>query len=347
LADRKGVDFAELPPADLRHILDHTRDLWTGLHGARIFLTGGTGFFGKWLTGSLAYVRAQIALDIRLTVLSRSTGGVAGFDNVRGDVRDFAFPDGGFTHVIHGATPASAALNNSNPGEMFDILVSGTRRVVEFCEASGAKSMLLCSSGAVYGRQPAQIDHVSEDYPGGPDPLLPGSAYAEGKRASELLCATASGLSRCVSARCFAFLGPHLPLDTHFAAGNFLGDALAGRTIVVGGDGTPLRSYQHPADLMIWLWTLLARGTHRRAYNVGSEQAVSIGGLAELIRSVVAPATRVEIRGTARHGIPPERYVPSTERARRELGLETFISLEDAIRRTAAWHRERAAFVRI
>jgi len=333
------VDSLALASADLRHILDHTRDLWPSLNGARIFITGGTGFFGKWITGSLAYACAELGLKIQATVLSRSSV-VDGFEAVVGDVRDFQFPVGEFSHVLHAATPASAMLNDSRPSEMFDIIVAGTRRVLEFSEKSKADSLLLCSSGAVYGRQPLEIDRVTEDYAGGPDPLAASSAYAEGKRASELLCAISPHLKRFVTARCFAFLGPHLPLDTHFAAGNFLRDALAGRDIAIGGDGTPLRSYLYPADLAIWLWTLLARGKQRRAYNVGCERAVAIAELAEIVRANVAPNVKVDIRGgPARDGALPERYVPSTARAREELGLQTWIPLEDAIQRTAAWHR--------
>ena len=94
------------------------------------------------------------------------------------------------------------------------------------------------SSGAVYGRQPLTVDHISEDYSGAPLTTDPKSAYGNGKRASEWLAATYAaekGLS-CKIARCFAFVGPYLALDKHFAVGNFMRDVLSGKPILIGGD---------------------------------------------------------------------------------------------------------------
>ncbi len=317
---------------DIEHILEHTQELWHELRGASLFVTGGTGFFGRWMIESFCAANRQFQLGARLVVLSRhSHTPREGVSFCSGDVRTFEFPDGDFSHILHLATPASAALNNSRPFEMQEICVDGTRRVLELARLRSVEKFLLASSGAVYGRQPRDLEKTPEDYLGGPDPLDPKSAYAEGKRMAEWMCA-ASGLDVKI-ARGFAFLGPYLPLDTHFAAGNFIADALAGHPIVVQGDGTPVRSYLYAADLAIWLWTILLRGETRRAYNVGSERETNIADLARLI------SASVEIRGTPVIGEKPERYVPSTMRARTELHLKECIDLSESIRRTIAWHR--------
>jgi nucleoside-diphosphate-sugar epimerase len=325
---------------DLSHILEHTQGLWHELRGASIFVTGGTGFFGRWMIESFHAANQQFQLGARLVVLSRNPQKPReGISFCPGDVRTFDFPNSDFSHVIHLATPASAALNNSQPFEMQEICVDGTRRVLELARLRGAAKFLLSSSGAVYGRQPPDLEKTPEDFMGGPDPLDPRSAYAEGKRMAEWLSATASRTSGLEAkiARGFTFLGPYLPIDTHFAAGNFIADALAGRPIVVQGDGTTVRSYLYIADLAIWLWTILLRGESGRAYNVGSEQAINIKDLAGLVARIAG--LPVEVRGTAVVGEKPDRYVPSTLRARTELHLQEHIDLSESIRRTLAWHR--------
>lgn len=138
-------------------------------------------------------------------------------------------------------------------------------------------------------------------------------------------------------ARPFAFVGPCLPLDRQFAIGNFLRDALQGGPIVIRSDGTPLRSYMYAADLVVWLWTILARGTVARPYNVGSEVAYSLRQVGELIARSGPRTIDIEVGATPQPG-PPPRYVPSTARARGELGLREAVGLDEAVKRTLAWH---------
>ena len=339
-----------LPTEDLAHVLDYTREHWAEAQGRSFFITGGTGFFGMWLLESFAYINDTLGLDLRATVLTRDPVAFAAkaphltaradLTFIRGDVRFFEFPPGQFDYVIHAATEASAKLNEADPQEMLDAIIGGTRRVLEFAAQAGVKKLLLTGSGAVYGKQPAEITHVSEDYLGAPDPLLPSSAYGEGKRVSEHMCvihARKHGYEVKI-ARCFAFVGPHLPLNAHFAIGNFIRDAMLGGAINLAGDGTPMRSYLYASDLTVWLWTLLLKAPKERAYNVGSDKDLSIQQLAKVVcETIGANAIVTAMKRPAPSG-PVSRYVPSIAKAVDGLGLQVSISLVQGIRNTALWH---------
>lgn len=335
-----------LPAAELDEVIHNVGD-WEPLRGARLFITGGTGFFGRWMLESLAHANRTLDLRLSATVLTRD---VASFHTraphiqsklfhwIEGDVRSFPFPDDSFSHVIHGASATEANLYRDQPKEMLDTIVAGTQHMLDFTAGAGAKRMLFLSSGAVYGPQPSQLTHIPEDFHGASVPLEDHTVYARGKRMAEEICALRQkqGGIEIPIARGFAFVGPHLPMDTHFAIGNFISDALAGRPIRIEGDGTPMRSYLYAADLAAWLWTILLRGRGGRAYNVGSDEDLSIFDLA----CRIAQPRHLEII-QAKHGLPgsaPTRYVPSIERAKQELGLKVCVPLDEAIERTRCWH---------
>jgi dTDP-glucose 4,6-dehydratase len=166
------------------------------------------------------------------------------------------------------------------------------------------------------------------------------SAYGEGKRLVEQMCALTPEVETVV-ARCFSFIGPHLPLDARFAAGNFLRDAIAGGPIVVQGDGTAERSYLYAADLVVWLLTLLLKGKPRRAYNVGSEESITVLELARRVATRKGSRGEVLVAGAGRSSptASPSAYVPDIARARDEFGLATWIDLNEALTRTMAWQR--------
>ncbi len=318
---------------DLDHVLRHTRDLWDGIRGKRLFVTGGTGFFGVWLVESFLWANERLGLQAQMVVLSRDPEAfrrkMPHLANQRalgfhaGDVRCFAFPDGPFSHVIHAAAPDSATYHAREASLVVDTIVDGTRRTLDFALRCGASRFLLASSGAVYGPQPADLTHIPETFRGAADPMDLASAYGHGKRFAEHLSALYAGRHgiEAAIARGFTFVGPHLPLDLNYAVGNFLRDALAGGPIRIEGDGTPCRSYLYAADLAVWLWTILFRGKNCRPYNVGSDQDLTIAELARAVASAVAPPAEIKIAKAPRPGEPPLRYVPATKRAADELGL--------------------------
>jgi dTDP-glucose 4,6-dehydratase len=336
-----------LPSEDLEHVMRHCEAVWNSLRGARIFITGGTGFVGKWLLESFSWANRQYSLGAKVVVLSRNPGAfessmphLVSDDSISlhcGDVRGFTPPAGEFSHVIHAAASVDP---HDAPVQVANTIIDGTRSVLEMSVLCGAESVLLISSGAAYGTQPPTIDKMPETYNGTPDWLDARSAYGGSKRTSVLLGAIYSATFQLPIkiARCFAFVGPHLPLDKHYAAGNFVRDYLRGEPIKVSGDGTPLRSYLYAADLAIWLWTILVEGKSLYPYNVGSEQPISIADLAYTIARLGSPAPKVVIASSPTPGKAPARYIPDTNRAHSELGLTARIGLMEALRRTILWY---------
>jgi nucleoside-diphosphate-sugar epimerase len=342
-----GSNGRPLPARDLAHVLEHTASLWEELRGGRILVTGGTGFFGRWMLESFLRANDEFQLGAAAIVLTRDPGRFAdaaphvarhtAISLQQGDVRSFEWPAGACTHILHMAT--ETVLSDS-PAASFETAVLGTRRVLDYAVPHRPVKLLLTSSGAVYGPQPPNLDRVPEEYFGAPRPEDPSAGYAHGKRAAEFLCAAAAKEStlEVKIARCFAFVGPLLPLDANFAIGNFIGDALSGDQINVRGDGTARRSYLYAADLAVWLWTVLFKGESVRQYNVGSEADVSISELAHRVARIVEPGIPVRVAQPMTRGQRPSRYVPSTARALDGLGLRQHVDLDDAVSRTADWY---------
>lgn len=308
---------------------DNRFDGRAALGQKRLFITGGTGFFGKSMLDYRLRHPEWPWAQAEWVVLSRSPERFAasyprlanqsGVSFAAGDVRDFVFPEGHFDAIIHAATSAVTTLSDD---EMTSVILDGTKHVAEFAMTTGCSKVLFTSSGAVYGPRTAP---ASEE-----DDCRPFTAYGKGKLEAEKILIE-SGLEAKI-ARCFAFVGPHLNRGIHYAIGNFIQNCLDGKPIVINGDGTPLRSYLYADDLVEWLFAILERGESGRPYNVGSDHAVSIRELAEAVRNALGSKSEIIVKGTPKADEKPLVYVPSIERACSELGLEVKVSLEEAIR---------------
>ena len=350
-----------IPKEDQEFILSQLKDSARTLSNEHVLITGATGFFGKWLTQSLLAMDRELGLNLSLTLVTRNKERALkespwlkkqiNVEWIESDIRELKSKKV-YTTIIHGAAAASRDLNENHSKVMFDTIVDGTKKVLQLTENSPCKRVLFISSGAVYGTQPPLLSHIPEDYMGGPDLYSPQAAYAEAKRAAEFLCAAQSRTQgfELKIARCFAFVGPYLPLDIHFAAGNFLKEILENKTITLSGDGSPLRSYLYTADLLVWLLKILLNGTDRTPYNVGSDQALSILELAQILDKIgekLYPERKnlhQRILMTTPKSIPTlsrNIYVPSIKRAQAELGLEVWTDLQSALIKTLRWYEKQ------
>jgi len=307
-----------------------------------IFLTGGTGFFGRSILRDI--ISNTPNGQPKITILSRNPNKFlaihpefAGHKSIifkKGDIqiRDSLPWHDNFTHILHAAADSTLGFKLT-PMQRFDQGVEGTRNILDLAIATGAHRFLFTSSGAVYGDQPSKLPAIPESWLGAPVLSNTSTAYGQAKRASEHLCHLVGeehGLE-VVIARCFTFIGSDLPMNAHFAIGNFIRDAMTSDEIIVQGDGTPLRTYLDQHDLAHWLLTLLSHGKQGQTYNVGSDEVVSIADLAHLVRNVIAPDKPVRILGRSKTGVAGKRYVPDVQKVQKELGLSVNISLREAI----------------
>jgi len=340
---------------DCTRAAHQTDSLWNDLAGKRVFITGGTGFFGTWFLELLTTAIDLREIDCDVVVLSRDPGkfsrGPAGhlvhhrcIRMLQGDVCSFIYPAGNFEYVAHFGSTGPKSWHDADPLGFYDVVVNGTRRVLDFCVRAEARRFLLASSGLVYGNHGTLPSApIAETYAGCSDPASVASANAESKRAAEFLTVATARAHPSLSvaiARGFAFIGPYMPERATFAAYDFIQDAISGRSLTINGDGTPVRSYLYGADLAIWLWTLLLRASENTTWNVGGEIPVSIKELAEHVAGASSPRPPVKVSRAPSKDQPAAWYVPNTAKARQQLGLTETHSLDESVGRTLRWYRE-------
>jgi len=317
----------------------------SALDGARILLTGGTGFVGKWLIeiAKIAHENSQSRIEIvvptrNLTSVHALATRAIGFTElslVEGDLLTAELNVGNIDMIIHAATPASAELNESDPQEMLRINSQSMISALHY--AKNGVPFLFTSSGAVYGLQPQSISHFMEGVamPSAPEQQL--TAYGKGKQVAESLCVEA-GLSQACSpiiARLFTFSGNHLPRNTHFAIGNFVQNVLDRKPIFINSDGQSRRSYLFGADMATWLWCALSEREIAQPLHVGSERSISILELAQVVAKVSEQILNfkpdINLAIPASNKTIFHQYVPATVMTRSFLKTEEWTSLEKSI----------------
>lgn len=310
---------------------------------ANLLVIGGTGYFGKSILD--AYDRGLLkkwnidTIDIvsRNTEIIKANNPNLIKENIFLHTIDVSecdsLPEADF--IIHAAATTDASRYLSAPNEERSNILLSTSNYCKIAKKNHRNSKIIyVSSGAIYGQQPPHVELIPEDFIGGAleEMVFHKRDYAAAKRDSEaqIINLGCEGLSVSI-ARCFNFIGPFLPRDQHFAIGNFIQDGLSKNKITVKAKHQVIRAYQHSDDLVNWLMTIAETSSQDcPTYNVGSENAIENRNLAMLI----AKYFKVEIDVPLIEDNKIDRYVPSTKKAKNELGLNLSICLEEAIDRT-------------
>lgn len=329
---------------DLQELLDLTAaGVWEGLRGKRLFLTGGTGFVGKWLLEALLFANQRLALGLHVTVLTRQPQAFVaqhphlalapGVTLWQGDVVDCDGPAMRCDLVVHAALPVLPLAMHSP--DLMMVSQGGTARMAAWAVAMGAQRFLHISSGAVYGPQAAQV--LALDEATAWDDSASANAYTLAKRAAEHVLNDRAWPFDWVIARCFAFIGPYQSENQGTAAAQLLSAAARNQSLVLSGTGQAVRSYQYASDMARWLLVMLVHGRAGEAYNVGHDTPWRLVDVAHQIAQTAQPALGVSTLGQPSSGLAGERYLPSLRKARDQLRLLNAVDLPIGIQRTLDW----------
>ncbi len=338
--------FNESLEKDFSLIHKDTKNIWKNLKNKNIFLTGCTGFFGYWILRSFSIANKKLKLNSIAYVLTRKKNYKksliyklckdSSIKFYKGDIRSFKYPKKKFHYIIHGATTsAKETFNQQDPLIKSNIIVEGTKHVLEFARKNSCKNFLYLSSGAVYGmsyHKKLKVDEKSLSAPLTVDKNFDLNSLGNSKRVSEMLVSIYSEKKyfKTSIARCFSFIGPLIPLDIHYAIGNFLKKAIFKKSIKINSDGSALRSYLYMSDLTTWLIKILFKGKNNEIYNIGSENMISIKNLAILVNKITKNNKKIITTKKQNKTV----YVPSNYKIKKYLKVKQRVKLKDAILKT-------------
>jgi dTDP-glucose 4,6-dehydratase len=311
----------------------------------RIVIAGAAGFIGSHLCDRLlAEGHTIVAVDNFLT------GNPANLEHLAEEPR-FAFQEwditkpftieGAVDAVANLASPASPKDYLEHPIETLDVGSAGTRNMLELAREKGAR-FLLTSTSECYG-DPLVHPQV-ESYWGNVNPVGPRSCYDESKRFAEAMTMAyhrKHGV-RTNIARIFNTYGPRMKLDDGRVVPAFLDQALHGRPMTVFGDGSQTRSFCYVSDLVDGLYRLM-QSDERYPTNLGNPAELTIRQFAEEIRRMTGAASPIEFQPLPEDD--PKQRKPDIGKARKLLGWEPRVTLEEGIRLTVEYFRGLQATV--
>ena len=329
---------------DLEEIFNHSQESFSSLQGKHIFLTGATGFFGKWLVEAFEFANLSLPTPIKITSVSRTPENFyhqlphfksfKNFSLLKGDLTSASIALNNINLIIHAASDVRTSIPQEEEASYLEHEEKILNNVLKVAKENPVERLLFISSGAIYGQKTNEEPLPTES---DPIPELV-SAYAKAKNNSEKEIADFCDKQNIPYniARSFAFIGPHLPLDGSYAAGNFLLSAINNNEIIIKGDGTPLRSYLYMTDLIKALILLLTTQHSGETFNIGHSLPTSIKELAEAVSGRFSNIP-IKVLGESKKNSMVLTYVPNIEKARKLLNWSPSVDLEESRDRFKSW----------
>ncbi len=310
----------------------------------KILIAGGAGFIGSHLCrfhlekGDSVYAFDNLITGRRSNVQPFFSD--KNFHFFEEDIVTFDFSHlPPFDIIYHLASPASPVQYKKYPIETLITNSQGTHKLLEFLRTSGSKSFVLASTSEVYGDPLIHPQH--ENYWGNVNPVGPRSCYDEGKRFAETLTMAYFHKFnlKIRIARIFNTYGPNMEKDDGRVVSNFITQALSGKPLTVKGKGQQTRSFCYISDMIEGLYLLaITKNIDGEIINLGNPNEKTVIELAKLIQKLIGK--KLEILFINKEADDPQRRKPDIAKAKRLLGWQPKISLEEGLVKTIDYFRE-------
>ena len=309
----------------------------------RAVVTGGAGFLGSHLCDRLLAEGWEVlVLDNLVTGVDSNVSHLLKhpqFRSLRTDVSNYIDVPGPVDYVLHCASPASPVDYLKLPIQTLKVGALGTHNALGLALAKKAK-FLLTSTSECYGDP--EVSPQSEEYWGRVNPIGPRGVYDEAKRYGEAMTMAYHryhGVDTRI-VRIFNTYGPRMRLNDGRALPNFVHQALSGKPLTIYGDGKQTRSFCYVSDLIDGIYRLMLSEEHLPV-NIGNPQEITILEFAERIRSFFKDAPPLVFEPLPQDD--PKQRCPDIAKAKRILGWEPKVGLEEGLKITLAYFRERFA----
>ena len=317
---------------------------WEQLDGKTVLVTGATGMLASYVTWPLLSLREQAGIRVSVIALCRDArkaeayfGPFVGKPYFRLLLQDVCEPipcEGPVDYVFHLAGNASPHFINADPVGIMKCNLLGTMNVLECARAWQTRKVIFASTREVYGKN-EEAKLLDEQAYGTLDPLDDRSCYPESKRAAETLLKSyylQYGIPFNVVRIAHSY-GPTMWLEHDGRVmADLMGDAVAGRDIVLKSSGEAVRAFIYVTDAVVGMFTVLFHGAAAKAYNLANEtEPIRVKELARelaAIRDVQVVVSEGEQKGYCAY-----RRTALDTSAIEQLGWRPQVSLQEGIRR--------------
>lgn len=326
----------KLPHSEIEEIIFKSDNFLSLIQNSHILIAGGTGFIGKWLVSTLAEANKTYKLNIKISIITRDittakrlfADALTGINLVEGDLTaSLEIPPQKFDYIFHGGVSSSSLTGNYSSEQMYNLIVNGTNQLIEFSKKlNSPPTFIHLSSGAAKNFEDTALsaNSMSEMQ----------KAYGFGKIKAEQMVqeATDNGILKGVNLRLFAFAGPYVPLDQHFAVGNFMNNALKGQPILITGNPDTQRSYLYPTDMITWIFRA-AYSRVGKITDIGSYNILTVRQIAKAI-SIIAGGLEVDIKDN--HALK-SAYFPNELSTEKFTDAIQYVSFDETLNRWWKW----------